>query len=646
MTRPKLFAIACAAALLAAVGAAAPSTAHPGQPSAVFDPDTVDWYSYHDKSITEFDAIIAGWWDAGFLPIDIEVDAFDGGTLSFGGAAQRNLDGREWMIDTVMTMAEYTTASADALRRNLRLADREIYAYKGTTYVGAFWVANTEGYGWNASKIGMTLAELNTYVAQQEHSGRLPIDFDMWPASGGIAYSVVMLDNAEDIDWHLRGDMTQAQFLAQDASYGASGLRTIAIDSASKTFGAFWWENVNGRTWASRLLSTETDYGNSWHSLADLGLRQIFNGRYVGADNTVHNLTTWRQNGDRYTWDLKIPVDNAVQDQMDDDAIPGVSVAVMQNGEFLYKRGWGYADIANGVKMDSEHVLRTASVSKAIGGTLLLKLAEHPELWGLSVNDPVDMWIDGLADDYDTVTLEMLASNRGCVRWYAGKETFTDPEIKEAQLAADAEMATTAYDSAADAFPLYSSDSLVCTPGDYHYSTQAYGVLGVAMGVATTQTDRMLLENELTEPLGLSTMVVEDLDKPAIRAAKAYQGAGNAEIDLHSSQKTFAPFGGGIWSTAADLTEYAHALVTGEILDDPDYIWTGTPWTNYAYGWYLGSQNGHAKITKDGKADGADAFLIAYPDDDIEIAVLINREELTKNSSAKAIAEAIGAMLV
>src|ERR1043165_9044411 len=141
-------------------------------------------------------------------------------------------------------------------------------------------------------------------------------------------------------------------------------------------------------------------------------------------------------------------------------------------------------------------------------------------------------------------------------------------------------------------------------------------------------------------------MVVEDLDNPAIRAAKAYQGAGNAEIDLHSSQKTFAPFGGGVWATAADLTEYAHALVTGQILDDPDYIWTGTQWTDYAYGWYLGSQNGHVKIAKDGKADGADSFLIAYPDDDIEIAVLVNRKELTDNSSAQAIAEAIGAMLV
>src|SRR5689334_3039087 len=102
MTRLQLLVAVCVAALLAAVGAAAPATAHPGQPSAVFDPNEVSWYSYHDKDIAEFDAILLDWWDRGFLPVDIEVDAFDGGRLSFGGAAQRNLDGRDWMADTVM----------------------------------------------------------------------------------------------------------------------------------------------------------------------------------------------------------------------------------------------------------------------------------------------------------------------------------------------------------------------------------------------------------------------------------------------------------------------------------------------------------------------------------------------------------------
>jgi CubicO group peptidase (beta-lactamase class C family) len=647
MTRLKLFAIVCAAALAAAVGAAAPTTAHPGQPSAVFDPNEVDWYSYHDKSITDFDAIIAGWWDTGFIPVDLEVDTFDGGELSFGGAAQRNLDGRIWMVDTVMTTAEYATTNADAIKRHMRLADREMYAYKGTMYVGALWVGNPENLGWYTSKFTATLAELNTFVAQQEHAGRLPIDFDIVATSSGVGYSVVMLDNPEGLDWHLRADLTYAQFLSVDSTYGGSGFRTISMDSAKKVFGGIWWENANGRTWASRILPTDKDYDISWHSLADLGLRQIFNGRYVGADNKVHNMATWRQNGDRYNWDLKYAVDSIVQTEMAAMDLPGVSVAVMENGVYRYKRGWGYADIADGIPMDSEHVLRTASVSKAIGGALLLKLADHPELWDLTVNDPVTMWIDGLADDYGPVTLEMLASNRACVRHYASAETYSDPAVKEAQAAADDEMSDHWYESAGDAFPLYGSDALVCAPGTPHYSTYGYAVLDYAMQTATTQSSAQLLRNELTEPLGLSTLVVEDLDDPSIRAAKAYAGEENDEIDLHGKQKSFSPSGGGYWSNAADLTMFAHDLVTGEIVGSPDYIWTGTPWTDYAYGWNLLSQNGHVKLTKKGGADGSDAYLIAYPDDDIEIAVLINREELTDgDSSAVDIAEAIGAMLV
>ena len=633
-------------AMIVAV-ASAPAAAHPGQPSAQFDPNAVDWYSYHGKDVKGFDSILNGWYNGGFVPVDIEVDSFSGG-LTFGGAAQRNLDNRPWMVDTIMTTAEYAATNATALARNMRLVDREMYVYRNALYVGAVWVQNTEGLGWVTSKFDMTLVELTTFVAQQEHAGRLPIDFDMFATTGGIRYSAVFLDNPEGLDWHLRGDLTYAQFVALDAVYGSTGFRTISIDSAKGSphlFGAIWWENPNGRSWASRVHGTEPDYDNWWGYLSDQGLRQIFNGRYVGEDGKIHLLSTWRQNGDRLTWNYKSIVDGIVTTEMAGDAIPGVSVAVMQNGQFRYQRGFGFADIGHGIWMDSSHVLRTASVSKAVGGTLLLKLAEQPG-YGLAVGDSARSWVASLPAAYEPVTLEMLASNRGCVRWYASKETYSDPDVQQAQQDADAEMATHEYATSADALPLYQDDPLVCTPGTSHYSTQGYGVLGATLEAASGLSSATLVQQQISGPLGLETLATEDLDDTSVNRAKAYDGPANDEIDLHDSQRTFAPLGGGIWSNAGDLCRFGHSLIAGQIIDSPDFIWTGSPWTDYAYGWYLGTQNGHASIAKDGLAPGADAYLLAFPDDDVVIAVLINRRELSNTSSARTIAEAIGALLV
>ena len=267
--------------------------------------------------------------------------------------------------------------------------------------------------GWVTSTFAMTLAELNTFVSQQDHAGRLPIDFDMYrDATGKARYSAVFLDNPEGLDWHLRGDLSYAGFQTLDTTYGGSGFRTISIDSATngsdQLFGAIWWENVNGRTWASRVHGGETDYANWWGYLADQGLRQIFNGRFLGADGKVKLLSTWRQNNDRY--------------------------------------------------------------------------------------DSARTWQASLPSFYQPVRLVDLASNRGCVRWYAGKETYKDPAVAAAHAAADDEMGTHAYDSSAQALPLYADDPLVCTPGTYHYSTQGYGVLGAALEGATGKTSADLVQ--------------------------------------------------------------------------------------------------------------------------------------------------------
>lgn len=633
--------VATMVAVMVALSAVSAS-AHPGQPSVKFDPNVVDWYSYHGVDGKAFDEILVGWYNNGFIPVDIEVDTYSG-DLRFGGAAQRNLDNRPWMAVTVMTTAQYAATNTLALSRNMRLVDREMYIYKGALYVGAVWVQNNEGLGWLTSKFDMTLAELNTFVAQQDHAGRLPIDFDMFVYNGGVKYSAVFLDNPEGLDWHLRGDLTYPQFVAQDNAYGGAGFRTISIDSAKGLFGGIWWENANGRAWASRIHYDEVDYANWWGSLADQGFRQIFNGRYLGDDGRVHLLSTWRQNGDRVNWEYRSLVDGIVTGEMGVDDIPGVSVAVIDNGQFLYTRGFGFADIDSGVWMHSSHVMRTASVSKAIGGTLLLKATET---YGVDVDDSAQSWVASLPAAYGAVSLEMLASNRGCVRHYASNETYTDDNVKQAQLDADEEMATNEYASSADALPLYRDDTLVCTPGDPHYSTLGYGVLGAALEAASGLTTAEVVEQQISGPLGLQTLGIEDLDDPTVERAMAYDGPTNTEIDLHTAQKTFAPLGGGVWSSTPDLCRFAHALVTDQIIDNPDDIWTSSPWTDYAYGWSLGNQDGHVRIAKDGAASGADAYLLVYPDDDLAIAVLINRHELTDESSAAAIAEAIGAMLI
>ncbi|HEX6871183.1 MAG TPA: serine hydrolase domain-containing protein, partial [Micromonosporaceae bacterium] len=534
----RLLALLSAGAMVAVLAIAAPVSGHPGQPSAKFDPNEVDWYSAYERSGPDFDTILANWRRYGFMPVDFEADGFDG-EPEFGGAAQRNLDNRDWMLDPMMTSAEYLETSALAQQRGMRMVDREIFRHKGTWYFGALWIKNVEGLA-SAYQWGMTIDTLLPFLQRERDLGRLPIDFDMWYESTGMKYAVITLANGEGLDWRLEPDLSYAQFLAKDDQYGIEGFRTVSIDSSLGTtqrFGAIWWENVNGRSWASRLANTDTNHENQWHELVDAGFRQIFTGRFETADGESHHLSAWRQNSPRYNWDLRVPVDNAVNTVLDDRDLPGVQVAVMQAGQLMYSRGFGYADLDAGIKMDSTHVLRTASVSKAVAGALTLRLTERSSTDALSKFDAVSEWIPNAAGMHPITTLEQMMSMRGCVRHYAAREDYSDPEVESAQLAADATMATTKYASATEALSEYLNDPVVCTVGTYHYSSFSHGIGAAVLEVATGKTSTQLIQEEISTPLGLTTLRVEDLDDDAVNRPVMYQGAGNDVVDPFNAQK-------------------------------------------------------------------------------------------------------------
>ena len=60
--------------------------------------------------------------------------------------------------------------------------------------------------------------------------------------------------------------------------------------------------------------------------------------------------------------------------------LQGVSVAVMRNDSLVYAKGYGWADMERGERMNPGNILRMASVSKLITATGIMKLKEMGKL--------------------------------------------------------------------------------------------------------------------------------------------------------------------------------------------------------------------------------------------------------------------------
>jgi serine beta-lactamase-like protein LACTB len=73
-------------------------------------------------------------------------------------------------------------------------------------------------------------------------------------------------------------------------------------------------------------------------------------------------------------------IERAVAMFMAANKVPGMSVAVVQDGEFVWSRGFGMADLENSVPATAQTLYRLGSISKPITATAAMTLWEHGQL--------------------------------------------------------------------------------------------------------------------------------------------------------------------------------------------------------------------------------------------------------------------------
>ncbi|MFO7799990.1 MAG: serine hydrolase domain-containing protein [Rhodohalobacter sp.] len=106
-------------------------------------------------------------------------------------------------------------------------------------------------------------------------------------------------------------------------------------------------------------------------------------------------------------------LDQSIPEWMDRYGVPGVSIALIKNGELTWSEGYGFADLEKQTRMTSETVCRVESISKSVTARGVLKLVERGEI-GLDV--PVihhlNRWdFPGTAVDVERVTIRHLLSH-------------------------------------------------------------------------------------------------------------------------------------------------------------------------------------------------------------------------------------------
>lgn len=601
-----------------------PASAEPDDPipSNILDPDSAGWRSGRLFSSSAFGTWFSQLSGQGYMITDIEVDEIDG-EQRVGGVWQSNLDGRAWRETRNMSLATFENLQVERRDAGYRMIDQEVYELGSNTYYAGIWIENSEDLAW-ANYYDVTSSQFSSLFTHYSGLGYLIIDVDAYVIDGELLYSAIWVDNVENLAWHEWRNLSSEEFSEKFNQY-QDQYRMIDVESyrfgGNQYYAGIWVENVNGRGWAEWRGMTSKAFGEKWSELRDAGYRLIEFEAYP-TGNGWRYAGIWRQNTDRPDWALKDEVDTLLQDHFDEFNIPGMGVAIIQNGQFRYLRGFGHADLDDNVAADSRTIYRLASISKAVGGVLGLRLQEE-ELIDLS-NDSSDYVTE--LPDHHTHSVSQTLSNRSGIGHYEDYASIVD-----------------AYFTAKDAAMQLWDDALVYTPGEgYKYSTHAYTFAGASMEEAVGLPISYIVDGYLRVPYNLNTLDVAG--SPDSKLALLYN-SNNQEVS--ADDLSWKVLGGGLESSAYDLARFGNMVINGTILTEAsrNEMWNPPDFrSNYALGWNTGTESGTQVVAKAGAQNGARSYIRMYPDEGIVIVVLTNRK--TGGHSPVQLGRDIGALML
>jgi CubicO group peptidase (beta-lactamase class C family)/tetratricopeptide (TPR) repeat protein len=315
-----------------------------------------------------------------------------------------------------------------------------------------------------------------------------------------------------------------------------------------------------------------------------------------------------------YAEALKI-FERFVTEQMETQKIPGLSIGFVKD-DFIWTKGFGYADLENEVPARPESSYRLASITKTITAIAVLQLVEKGKI---DLDAEVQTYVPYFPKKKWPVTVRQLLGHLGGISHYKNHDVESHIKV---------------HKNTRGALAIFQDFDLVAEPGTrYNYSSYGYNLLGAVIEGASGQSYGDYIKEHIFEPLGMKDSRMDDPDElipNRIRGYRIIEGEiKNSEyVDISSR---FAA--GGTRSTVVDLLKYAQGIFSGKLLEEETWRHMFTSMvlhnqhlTGYGMGWNVRPVRAHYAIRHGGSQPETRTYLLLFPKENFAVAIGSNRE--------------------
>jgi CubicO group peptidase (beta-lactamase class C family) len=314
-------------------------------------------------------------------------------------------------------------------------------------------------------------------------------------------------------------------------------------------------------------------------------------------------------------------IEMAVSKFMATTHVPGLSVAVVENGEYEWGGGFGLADVENNSPASEHTLFRLASISKSLTATAAMQLWERGHL---DLDAPVQKYCPAFPQKPWPISTRQVMGHLAGIRHYK-----TGPD--------DLEIGNTRHfdNPIQGGLDFLKNDALLSEPGkQFHYSTQGYTLVGCVIEGASGSKYVDFVRQNVFAPAGMEHTQVDDRFAIIPYRTRFYQKTDSGTVQnadfLDSSYKI--P-GGGWLSSAEDMAHFEVAILNDKLIKRAtrDLMWTPLKPSDgskdaYGLGWGNGNEGGIASVGHNGGQQGTSTAFSIAPAQKAGVVVLTNME--------------------
>jgi len=328
------------------------------------------------------------------------------------------------------------------------------------------------------------------------------------------------------------------------------------------------------------------------------------------------------------TWSLARAdrVDDYIKGEMDTHHIPGVALAIIQDGKAVKTTAYGLANLELNVPVKPETVFEIGSITKQFTAAGILLLAQEGKL---SVDDKIAAHLANVPSAWTNITIRHLLTHTSGIKSYTGLEGF--------QL--------TKHLTQSQFISAIGREPMEFAPGEsWKYCNTGFSLLGYIIENVSGKNYWDFMSERIFRPLGMNATTNRLPSLIIPNRASGYEQTNHMHINRdYDLTEVFSA--GAIASTVGDLAKWNAALDCDTLLNaaTKEQMWTPAKLnsgkaTKYGFGWFIDTLEGHKNIGHSGSTSGFSATIQRFPDDELAIIILTNTDQSIATTLAKKIA--------